>query len=143
VTINQRLFDLLASKDKSQKELSIALGISERNISAWKARGSEPPSNLIPAIAAFFDVSMEWMLTGEEQQKGTLVVSGCASGNAIVQGINRGSVVVRNGRERPLSDEAAELLRIYESLDMRRRLKLLDTALNLEDEILKGENSNG
>lgn len=40
----------------------------------------------------------------------------------------------KSKEERPLSDEACELLRVYETLDVRRRTKLLDTAFALEEE---------
>jgi hypothetical protein len=43
---------------------------------------------------------------------------------------------VRNGGERILSDEAVELLRVYELLDVKRRMKLLDFAFKLEEERL-------
>jgi len=40
----------------------------------------------------------------------------------------------KSKEERPQSDEADELLRIYEKLDVRRRVKLLDAAFALEEE---------
>jgi transcriptional regulator with XRE-family HTH domain len=132
MTVSGRIFALLAEKGKSQKNLADSIGISQRTISAWKSRNSDPPSDLICAIAAFFEVSLEWLLTGKERPCG-FSVSGCVTGNAIV-GANHGSVVVRNGEERLLSDEAGELLRIYETLDVRRRMKLLDAAFSLEEE---------
>lgn len=132
--INQRLFELLAASGKSQKELAQFLGISERNVSAWKSRGSEPPSGLVVAIADFFGVSVEWFLTGEEHHRPANVFSGNIAGGAFVQSTNSGTVYVRDGGEHALSAEAAELLRIYETLDIKRRMRLLDSAFSLDEE---------
>jgi ribosomal protein L16 Arg81 hydroxylase len=56
-------------------------------------------------------------------------------------GSNHNSVIVRNGQGRILSDEADELLRMYETLDLKRRIKLLKLAAVLEEE-LKNNNQN-
>jgi DNA-binding Xre family transcriptional regulator len=78
----------------------------------------------------------------KDQSKGVMV-SGTVSGNAVVGsaivGSNNSSVVVRNGvvrngQENTLSDEAAELLRIYKSLDVKLRMKLLESAFSLEEQ---------
>lgn len=132
MTINERLFALLKERGQGQNDLAAALGISQRTVSAWKNRGSDPPSNLISAISVFFGVSLEWLLTGDELPKG-FQMTGSVFGSTIV-GSNHGSLIVRNGQRHMLSDEASELLRIYESLDLKRRLKLLDLAINLEEE---------
>ena len=87
-----------------------------------------------------------------------VVVSGSVAGNNILgvnfgttgTGVNYGPGVARNrqddarsvarhGQERSLSAEAAELLRIYESLDLRRRVKILDLAVALEEDAEKGK----
>lgn len=50
-----------------------------------------------------------------------------------VIGQNSGLVTVNNS-ERALSKEELELLRIYGALDVKRRMKLLQTAIELEEE---------
>ena len=67
LTINERLFQLLTDQRQTQKGLADFIGVNERNIATWKARGSDPPAKLISKIADFFNVSIEWMLTGEDQ----------------------------------------------------------------------------
>jgi len=132
--INQRIFDLLRQNNKTQKEFADFLGITQQTVNTWKTRGSNPPSELIYLIADFFSVSIEWLLTGESPHKGTVHVSGSVSNGSVVQGVNNGNFVVHNGQERGLSDEAAELLRIYESLDVKKRMNLLKVAFELEEE---------
>ena len=54
------------------------------------------------------------------------------SGNTIL-GSNRGSLVVRDGEEYHLSAEAAELLKLYDELTLKKRVKLLQTAIDLSE----------
>lgn len=65
--IYERIFSLLGKEKSRQVELSKAIGVSNKTISAWKTRGSDPAAKLISAIADFFNVSVEYILTGEEK----------------------------------------------------------------------------
>ena len=137
VNLNKRLFDLLYQSRRTQKDLAEALGISERNVSSWKMRGSDPPANLIVGIAAFFGISVECFLTGEEHAPASNVVGGNVDAGAVVQqGSSNSHVFVSGGGagKRTLSDEESELLRLFSSLDVKRRIKILDLAFKLEDE---------
>lgn len=137
MNINKRLFDLLYQSRRTQKDLAEALGISERNVSSWKMRGSDPPANLIVGIAAFFGISVECFLTGEEHATASNVVGGNVNAGAVVQqGSSNSHVFVSGGGsgKRTLSDEESELLRLFSSLDLKRRIKILDLAFKLEDE---------
>jgi hypothetical protein len=49
-----------------------------------------------------------------------------------IQGINNGSVIIHNGKAHTISSEAAELLRIYETLDLSARVRLLCLAIELD-----------
>lgn len=130
MTINGRVFQLLADQKRKQKELADFIGVNERNISTWKDRGTDPPAKLIFKIAEFFGVSVEWVLTGEEHLHTSFVNNGSVSGNL---GQHYGTLIVRNGGERVLSDECAELVRIYESLGIKQRISLLNAAFDLEE----------
>lgn len=130
MTINERLFDLLADHHLTQKALADFIGVNERNIGTWKMRGSDPPAKLVYKIAEFFGVSVEWFLTGEEHPRTSFVNNGSLSGNL---GPHTGTLVVRNGGERVLSAECSELLRIYESLGVRDRMALLSAAFEIAD----------
>ena len=85
---------------------------------------------MIPKIAEFFSVSMEWLLTGEEHPRDSFVNNGSVSGNL---GPHTGTIIVRNGGEKLLSEECAELVRVYESLDVRQRIQLLKAAFEIAD----------
>ena len=131
--MNERLFARLAEIVDGQKRLAEALGISPKTISAWKTRGTPPPSKYIPQIAEFIGVSVDWLVIGEGYNGGSVHVSGSVSQGAVVAAVNNGRVITRQG-ERVLSVEASELLRLYDSLDIKRRLKLLELAVALSEE---------
>lgn len=69
MTISQRIFAELKAKKKTQKEMSTCTGISTSTISAWNKKGTNPSAELIFPIAQFLEVSLEYLLTGEELQK--------------------------------------------------------------------------
>ena len=130
MTINNRLFSLLEERGTTQKALADAIGVNERNVGSWKMRGSDPPAKLIYPIALFFGVSVDWLLTGEEHERPSFVNNGLASGNL---GSSSGPVYVMAESERVLSVECAELVRIYESLGIRDRIRLLNFAFQIAD----------
>ena len=69
MTISQRIFQLLKSKGKMQKELAAYTGISTAAISDWKTHGTNPSSDKIVTIAEFLGTSPEYLLTGNESEK--------------------------------------------------------------------------
>lgn len=72
MTINERFFELLKEKNYTQKQFSIKTGIPEQTISAWKKRKSDPPANLLYTIADFLNVSLDFLITGTENENKTL-----------------------------------------------------------------------
>ena len=143
----------------TQKKLADKVGCDQSFISVM-LNGERPiKSDMLERICAALGVKLsdlenwspelaEIRFSGasKDQSKG-VTVSGSVSGNAVVGnaivGSNNSSVVVRNGvvrngQENVLSDEAAELLQIYKSLDLRRRVKILDLAVTLKEEAEKG-----
>jgi len=67
MTISQRIFQLLKEKHYTQKEFSANTGISESTISDWKKKGTNPAADKLSVIADSLDVSVEYLLTGEEK----------------------------------------------------------------------------
>ena len=68
MTICERVFSLLASDGRDQKDLAMHIGVSTRTVSTWKTRGTNPGAEYIAGIAEFFSVSTDYILTGEERQ---------------------------------------------------------------------------
>jgi transcriptional regulator with XRE-family HTH domain len=67
--ITERIFKLLADKQKDQKDLADYVKASQKTVSAWKTRNSDIPSSYISAIAEFLKVTPEYLLSGSETEK--------------------------------------------------------------------------
>lgn len=65
MTISERLFYLLDSKQLKSSELANILGVGTGQISTWKKRNTDPPSKFIPQICEFLGVTYQYLLTGE------------------------------------------------------------------------------
>lgn len=61
------ILKLIKEKGISQKELTVAIGVSSGNFSDWKKKRSKPSSNILKKIAEYFNVSVDYLLTGEEK----------------------------------------------------------------------------
>ena len=137
--ISQRVFELLATSGKSQKSLADYLEFSQQGISNWKERNSDPPAKYISPIADFFGVSVHWLLTGEEKSSANILGGAqfnnrSISGGTVLQSTNVSGTLNINGEQKELSSEAVELIKIYDSLDVKGRHKLMDVAFKLEEE---------
>lgn len=68
MTICERVFSLLADAGREQRELAKFIGVPAKTVSTWKVRGTNPGAEYIAAIAEFFSVSVDYILTGEEKE---------------------------------------------------------------------------
>ena len=64
-----RISALLKEHGMTQADLSRATGISTGLISQWKKRMQQPSSEKLKAIADYFGISVDWLLTGIEDKK--------------------------------------------------------------------------
>lgn len=64
--ITNRIFTLLEQKKISQSELSRKLNIKQSTISGWKQRKNEPEAELLEPISKALNVSLQWLITGNE-----------------------------------------------------------------------------
>jgi len=107
LSVSERIFSLLKKSKRKQSELAAYIGVKPNTVSGWKNEGSTPSTDLIPLIADFFGVSTDYILTGTE---------------------------FRKNLNNKLSEQEAELLRIFNLLDIRKQTALLSYAYKLEDE---------
>ena len=61
-TFRERFYELISSGDKSMKEFSKDLHVSNQTISAWKTGARSPKEPTIIAIANHFGVSVQWLM---------------------------------------------------------------------------------
>lgn len=65
-SIYERIEWLIRLKKMTKKSFCEQLGISTGNLGDWKRGKSTPSSNKLIEIAAFFDVSLDWLMLGKE-----------------------------------------------------------------------------
>lgn len=66
--IGKRIKQLREQRGIKAIELAEAIGASQGNISDWEndKKKSTPTAKSLIAIANFFDISLDWLMTGEE-----------------------------------------------------------------------------
>lgn len=87
------------------------LNVSTSKLTAWK-NGSLPSASVLILISEFFGVTVDYLLKGNETTSPELKVK----------------------TEQPTGETAKELLKVFESLPMRERVKLLNIVYNFEEQ---------
>lgn len=132
----ERLRRLRKDRDITQGQLAEVIGVVPSAIGKYERIANSYPSvEALIKIADYFDVSTDYLLKGttvEVNNENT--ISGSLSNSPVIQA-NRGGVVINGDSHDVLTPEAVELVRIYESLGGRDRLKLLNYAVELEEAI--------
>ena len=127
----ERLQKLCREKGKKLTPLLAELGMSSGTTGNWQ-KGALPNGDTLLKLSQYFDVSVDWLLTGEHNKNNLVQVAGSISGRSVMQGHNS-SITMCGGKERELSAEELELLRVYGELDLKGRTNLLKTAFDLEE----------
>lgn len=60
--LNERIVLLRKEKGITQEELAQALGVTNQAVSKWESAQCCPDIQLLPDIATFFDVSIDWLM---------------------------------------------------------------------------------
>lgn len=63
--IGKRLETLRKNKGFSQGEAAAEIGISQQNLSRYESAAVEPPAGALLAMAIFYAVSVDYLLTGQ------------------------------------------------------------------------------
>lgn len=70
---NNRLYQLRKQKGLSQEELAGRLNVSRQTVSKWEIGDSTPDMEKLVAMSELFDVSLDMLVLGkEEQSQGTV-----------------------------------------------------------------------
>lgn len=130
-TFGERLKQLRKSADITQSELAEKLGVVPSAIGKYERIPSSYPSiDALIKLADYFDVSIDYLLRGKEHI-GSVENNISGMMNSSLIQANQNGVVIHS--EQSVTPEAAELLHIYESLDGRNRLKLLNYAVQVSE----------
>lgn len=92
-TIGQRIKELRESREMTQAEFAAKFSVSDKTVSKWEKGNSEPETDLLIKIAEFFEVTLDYLLTGsnKEQEDRTLttIELACRDDNiALLNGID-------------------------------------------------------
>lgn len=132
---------LCNEKDIKITALARRLNLSPSAPNNWK-EGSLPKVETIMKIAEYFGVTTDYLLYGETKNAGN---SASNISNAVVtQDVSSGYISISNGAgadKNPspeLSETMAELMRIFQTLDLRGRNSVLHAAYAEEERMNKG-----
>jgi transcriptional regulator with XRE-family HTH domain len=75
MTFIDRLETLLKEKGISQKSLAEYIGIRNPSISDWKKEGTIPRADVAIKIAEYLNVSVEYLITGENSDNSEIIES--------------------------------------------------------------------
>lgn len=130
----ERLKLLRLSRNLTQRELGEKIGVVSSSVGKYEQIPKSFPSiEVLIKISDFFGVSLDYLLKGVDSAPSVENnIFGQLSNSPFIQANHGGTVI--SGDCKALSPEAVELLRIYEALGVRDRLKLLNFAVELEGE---------
>jgi repressor LexA len=63
------IFDLLDKKGETQQAFANAIGVTKNKVSEWKAKKTKSYKNYINEIAAYFNVTTDYLLGNEQKNK--------------------------------------------------------------------------
>lgn len=69
MTVIERLLIILNEKNLKMSDLCAYIGINASTMTTWKTRNTDPPAKHLFRICEFLNISLEYLLTGEEQKK--------------------------------------------------------------------------
>ena len=129
----ERLRRLRKERDITQGQLAEVIGVVPSAVGKYERIPQSYPSvEALMQIADYFDVSIDYLLRGVQAAPSVENnLNGQMLNSSFVQA-NHGGVVFNGDSQKAISPEAIELLRIYETLSGRDRLKLLNIAVELE-----------
>ena len=129
----ERLRRLRKERDITQGQLAEVIGVVPSAVGKYERIPQSYPSvEALMKIADYFDVSMDYLLRGVQAAPSVENnLNGQMLNSSFVQA-NHGGVVFNGDSQKAISPEAIELLRTYETLSGRDRLKLLNIAVELE-----------
>lgn len=144
----EKIFVIAKSKGVQQKDIAEHLGVLPAVVTDWKSGRCKPSVESIYKLADYFGVTTDYLLGRTDERSGNMIkmnenakikVKG-KNNLAVQQGINNGVFTINNGQQVPLSEEASELLNIYSSLKVKKRMELLQHAYAvLDEQSLKNE----
>lgn len=139
MSVNERIFNKINELGLKFSDVADKTGIDRASFTRWKNEKYKPSLDAIIALSQFFNVSTDWLLTGKSPSNNISFSGSVTGSNTVVQGGNSANITVQNSDtpKQEISKQAAELLRVFENLNVRDQTKLLSIAFELESQNLK------
>ena len=134
----ERLQKIRRDRGWSQERLGEVIGVSRSAVNKYEMGVvTDLKASQIELMATALGVAPEYLVCWTDDPAPTKISASNIQNSAVMQGNSATTLIVKNGKvlERELSDEAVELLRIFEALDVKGRTALLSAAFNLEEKI--------
>lgn len=131
---SDNLTTLLKKNNTNINKLANYLGISRNAVNDWINKGSSPKIEHLIKIKEYFNTTFDFLLLGKDSLNHEF---NNISNSSIVQNNNATTLIVKNGETvtRELTEQEIELLKIYNSLDLRQQTIFLSKVFQLEDEL--------
>lgn len=128
-SIGRRLRKLRLEQELTLEDVSKKVGVTKATINKYESNTVKNiKRDTIEKLAETLCTSPEYLMGWTDN---STRVSSVHTNNGVI-GQNTGTLI-NNNSERKLSKEELEILRIYNTLDVKGRLKLLTTAIELEE----------
>ncbi len=154
--INKRIRELRVDAGLTTTKLAELIGVSQGNISDWEndKRNSTPTSKSLIAIATYFHVSLDWLLTGKEfKSKNTLFLESKRVFNDLIDDdevnflnklhllLEKITILIKNHQKNSQinEEEMKQLLKAFEEISLTDEEKELLRIFRLADEKYKWE----
>ena len=130
----ERLKKLRRDANMTQKDLADYLGVVPSAVGKYeRVLDSYPSVEILLKLSDYFHVSVDYLLRGKESSQAIENnISGSLLSSSFIQA-NHGGIVYNTEDGMTLSPEVTELLNIYQKLNGRDRLRLLNYAVELEE----------
>ncbi|MCM1232050.1 MAG: helix-turn-helix domain-containing protein [Ruminococcus flavefaciens] len=144
MSIIDNVLSILEKNGLTQMDLCRAIGVKSSTVTNWKTRNTDPPAKYIIPICEFLNVTPEYLLTGKEKVKNTTISHSTVGA---VGNHSSGTVTITNAvpskkesedkelcsSELAISENAKELLEVFENLPKREQIKLLSIVFDFEE----------
>lgn len=120
MTISQRIFNIMESKNLKQRDLANYIGVANSSVSDWKNKGSTPSADKIVKISEFLNVSTDYLLGCNEKLNEYNINTGDIRGN------HNANMNIDLSNQMKLSEMSTELLKRFEDLSFDDKIDVFN-----------------
>lgn len=128
--VNEILKQRRLELDLTMLDVANAVGVSEGTVSRWENGAiANMRRDRIAALANVLQISPSVIMGWSDEPS---VVSN--NNHGVIGDVNGGAVTIKNGRERVLTIQEQDILRIYNSVDGKTQMKIMNFIYDIEEQ---------